>query len=161
MKHHIRRSVLVFLLLTCLGSVGTLCAHRDAAAGQILFLTFRLEKDSATATGETIRLTNRQKVAGQLKQKIKTPEPVHANDLICEFLDKQHAVLATEIMEDPLTASVEYSEEDGTLKRAQVDKKDAELFLRVQYNPLFHQLRIRKTMPGGEVPVLAEFKDFW
>lgn len=150
-------------MLTSLSSVDSLCAQQgsnEAIKAQILFLTFKIEKAPATESGETIRLTNSQKVAGQLKRNLKVTGNVRPNALLCEFLDRQGAVLATETMEDPLTAAVEYLGEDGTLKQVLLDEKEAELFLRVQHDPLFHQLRISKTMPGGETVMVATFLDF-
>lgn len=154
---------LALLLAISLGSIDVLRAQQgptEAANAQILFLTFKIEKAPATEAGETIQLTNSQKVAGQLKRKLKVPGNVRPSALLCEFLDRQGAVLAAETMEDPLTASVEYLGEDGTLKQVLLDKKEAELFLRVQHDPLFHQLRISKTMPGGETVMVANFLDF-
>lgn len=154
---------LALLILTSLGSIDFLRAQQgssEAANAQILFLTFKIEKAPATEAGATIRLTNSQKVAGQLKRRLKVPGNVHPGALLCEFLDRQGAVLAAETMEDPLTAAVEYLGDDGTLKQVLLEKKEAELFLRVQHDPLFHQLRISKIMSGGAGRVVATFLDF-
>lgn len=163
MKYTYAIQYLALLLAISLGSIDFLSAQQgfsEAANPQILFLTFKIEKAPAIEAGETIRLTNSQKVAGQLKRNLKVPGNVHPGALLCEFLDRQGAVLAAETMEDPLAASVEYLGEDGSLKQVLLEKQEADLFLRVQHDPLFHQLRISKTMPGGETVMVANFLDF-
>ena len=60
-------------------------------------------------------------------------------------------------MEDPLTASVEYPAENGSFKRVVLDKKEADLFLRIQNNALIYKLKISKVMPDGKIQIIADF----
>ena len=120
-------------------------------------LTFKIIKDSTLKVGEKIQLVQKQKVDGLLKSKLKTPNTYNIGDLICEFSDKKNTLLYTEIMEDPLTASVEYPAENGTFKRAVLDKKEADLFLRIQNNALIYKLKISKVMPDGKIQIIADF----
>ena len=132
-------------------------ANSEASSNQILFLTFKIIKDSTLKVGEKIQLVQKQKVDGLLKSKLKTPNTYNIGDLICEFSDKKNTLLYTEIMEDPLTASVEYPAENGTFKRAVLDKKEADLFLRIQNNALIYKLKISKVMPDGKIQIIADF----
>ena len=132
-------------------------ATTEAPQDQILFLTFKIIKDSTIKVGEKIQLVQKQKVDGLLKSKLKTTEAHNVGDLICEFTDKKNTLLYTEIIEDPLTASVEYPAENGTFKRAVLDKKEADLFLRIQNNALIYKLRISKVMPDGKIQIIADF----
>ncbi len=133
-------------------------ATTEASQTQILFLTFKIIKDSTLIVGEKIQLVQKQKVDGLLKSKLKTtPNTYNIGDLICEFSDKKKVILSTEIVEDPLTASVEYPAENGTFKRAVLDKKEADLFLRIQNNALIYKLRISKVMPDGKIQIIADF----
>lgn len=122
----------------------------------ILFFTFKIFKDSTTKSGENISLVKTQKVKGHLKLKLNTNTLIQPEDLICEFLDKKNTILATEILEDPLTASIEYPDENGSFKRINIDKKEADLLLRIQYNPLFYKLRISKVMPDGRILIISD-----
>ena len=131
--------------------------NNEASPNQILFLTFKIIRDSTTKIGETIQLVQKQKVEGLLKSKLKTPQAHNVGDLICEYSDKKNTLLYTEIMEDPLTASVEYPAENGTFKRAFLNKKEADLFLRIQNNTLLYKLRISKVMPDGKIQIIADF----
>ena len=132
--------------------------NSEASSDQILFLTFKIIKDSTIKVGERIQLVQKQKVDGLLKSKLKTtPNTYNIGDLICEFSDKKKVILSTEIVEDPLTASVEYPAENGTFKRAFLDKKEADLFLRIQNNALIYKLRISKVMPDGKIQIIADF----
>ena len=132
-------------------------ATTEVSSDQILFLTFKIIKDSTIKVGEKIQLVQKQKVDGLLKSKLKTPSTRNVGDLICEFSDKKNTLLYTEIIEDPLTASVEYPAENGTFKRAFLDKKEADLFLRIQNNALIYKLRISKVMPNGKIQIIADF----
>ena len=132
-------------------------ATTETSSDQILFLTFKIIKDSTLKVGEKIQLVQKQKVDGLLKSKLKTPKAHNVGDLICELLDKKNTLLYTEIMEDPLTASVEYPAENGTFKRAFLNKKEADLFLRIQDNALIYKLRISKVMPDGKIQIIADF----
>ena len=132
-------------------------ANNEASSNQILFLTFKIIKDSTLKVGEKIQLVQKQKVDGLLKSKLKTPNAYNVGDLICEFSDKKNTILSTEIMEDPLTASVEYPAENGTFKRVVLDKKEADLFLRIQNNVLIYKLRISKVMRDGKIQIIADF----
>ncbi len=129
----------------------------EASQDQILFLTFKIIKDSTIKVGEKIQLVQKQKVDGLLKSKLKTPQAHNVGDLVCEFSDKKNSIIFTEIMEDPLTASVEYPAENGTFKRAFLNKKEADLFLRIQNNTLIYKLRISKVMPDGKIQIIADF----
>ncbi len=129
----------------------------EVSTDQILFLTFKIIKDSTIKVGEKIQLVQKQKVDGLLKSKLKIPKAHNVGDLICEFSDKKNTILSTEIMEDPLTASVEYPAENGTFKRAVLDKKEADLFLRIQNNALIYKLKISKVMPDGKIQIIADF----
>ena len=132
-------------------------ANKDVSSDQILFLTFKIIRDSTIKVGEKIQLVQKQKVDGLLKSKLKTPQAHNVGDLICEFSDKKNTLLYTEIMEDPLTASVEYPAENGTFKRVVLDKKEADLFLRIQNNVLIYKLRISKVMRDGKIQIIADF----
>ena len=133
-------------------------ANNEVSSNQILFLTFKIIKDSTIKVGEKIQLVSKQKVDGLLKSKLKTtPNTYNIGDLICEFSDKKNTILSTEIMEDPLTASVEYPAENGTFKRVVLDKKEADLFLRIQNNVLIYKLRISKVMRDGKIQIIADF----
>ena len=131
--------------------------NSEASSDQILFLTFKIIRDSTIKVGEKIQLVSKQKVDGLLKSKLKTPNAYNVGDLICEFSDKKNTILSTEIMEDPLTASVEYPAENGTFKRVVLDKKEADLFLRIQNNVLIYKLRISKVMRDGKIQIIADF----
>ena len=131
--------------------------NSEASSDQILFLTFKIIKDSTKKVGEKIQLVQKQKVDGLLKSKLKTPAAHNVGDLICEFSDKKNTLLYTEIIEDPLTASVEYPAENGTFKRVVLDKKEADLFLRIQNNVLIYKLRISKVMRDGKIQIIADF----
>ena len=132
-------------------------ATTEVSQDQILFLTFKIIKDSTLKVGEKIQLVQKQKVDGLLKSKLKTPMAYNVGDLICEYSDKKNTLLYTEIMEDPLTATVEYPAENGTFKRAFLNKKEADLFLRIQDNTLLYKLRISKVMPDGKIQIIADF----
>ena len=132
-------------------------ANNEASSNQIMFLTFKIIKDSTLKVGEKIQLVQKQKVDGLLKIKLKTPYTYNIGDLICEFSDKKNIILSTEIVEDPLTASVEYPAENGSFKRVVLDKKEADLFLRIQNNALIYKLKISKVMPDGKIQIIADF----
>lgn len=127
------------------------------ATDQILFLYLKIHQDSTALTGETIQITQRQTVNGLLKSKLKIPRLAQPGDLICTFLDKKGVEIFSEILEDPLTASTEYPEEDGTMHRANIEKSEADLFLRVPYSQRLSKLRISKVMTDGKVVLVGEY----
>jgi hypothetical protein len=121
----------------------------------ILFLTLKMVKDSTNQTGEMIYLVDKQNVNGRLKTKIAAPQTINKDDLICEFLDKKNTVLATQIVEDPLTASIEYPDDDNSFKRVFLGNKEADLFLRVQYNVQLYKLRLSKVLSNGKIQLIT------
>lgn len=124
---------------------------------QILFLYLKIHQDSTAKAGESIFITQRQTVSGLLKSKLKIPQVAQPGDLICTFLDKKGSDIISEILEDPLTASTEYPEEDGTMHRVNIEKAEADLFLRIQYSDQLSKLRINKVMTDGKVVQVGEF----
>lgn len=125
---------------------------------QILLLSFELRPDSAHAGRERCLLISSRIFEGRFKKALKTEDHVEPGDLICHFYDVQGNVLFAQIEEDPLTASVEAAEEDGTLKRHFVVRDRAELVLRVQRTPDLHHLAIGKVMPDQTIITLASFQ---
>lgn len=124
---------------------------------QIQLMIFQLITDSTAAGGERCELISTQRFEGRLKKSLKPPDFIEPGDLICTFLDANGAVRATHVEEDPLTASVEAAEEDGTLKRHLVHRATAELVLRVQYAPDLRQLVIGKVMNDQSIITISTF----
>jgi hypothetical protein len=124
---------------------------------QIQLMIFQLIADSTAAAGERCALISTQRFEGRLKKSLKPPDFIQPGDLICTFLDANGAVLSTHVEEDPLTASVEAAEEDGTLKRHLIQRTSAELVLRVQHTPDLRQLVVGKVMNNQSITIIATF----
>lgn len=131
--------------------------EKDVSKDQILFLTFKIIKDSTAKAGSVVHWVNKQMADGRLKSKLQQSRTASADDLIFQFLDKRNDILFTEIIENPLTASTEYPDDNGTFSRVVLDKKEADLFLRVQQNALFYKLRIIKMTSNDNSVVIADF----
>ncbi len=129
----------------------------SVSSPQILLLIFKLQPDSAAASGEQCSLVSRQTFEGRVKTPLKPFDYVQPGDLICTFYDKNGALLSSHVEEDPLTASVEAAEEDGTLKRHNIDRTEAELVLRVQRTPGLHRLVIGKVISDKSIITISEF----
>lgn len=121
----------------------------DDHTPKILFLFLTIKRDSAAQAGATIALTQTQLAPGRLKTPVKIPRIAQPDELVCSFLDAQGAEISAQVVEDPLTASTEYPEENGIMQRTYLYKSEAELFLRVQYAPRVARLRVNKVMPDG------------
>ena len=121
----------------------------DENTPKILFLFLTIKRDSAAQAGATIALTQTQLAPGRLKTPVKIPRIAQPDELVCSFLDAQGAEISAQVVEDPLTASTEYPEENGIMQRTYLYKSEAELFLRVQYAPRVARLRVNKVMPDG------------
>ena len=132
-------------------------AENENEQEQILFLTFKLFKDSTKATGESIQLLNKKSVKGVLKQSLKSAETIYPGYLVCSFQDQNKNVLSAQVVEDPLTASVEYPDDAGSFKRTFIEKREADLFLRIQNSKLLFKLSISKLSATGIPIFLGEF----
>lgn len=135
----------------------TIAAPAVGSKDQIQLMIFQLSADSTAAAGERCELISSQRFEGRLKKSLKPPDFIQPGDLICTFLDAGGAVLSTHVEEDPLTASVEAAEEDGTLKRHLVQRTTAELVLRVQTSPDLRQLVIGKVKNDQSITIIATF----
>ena len=132
--------------------------YSTTTSDQILFLNFKARKNTTVASGETVELVSSQKVPGLLKTKMKSARLALPGELIFSFFTKNDTCIATEIIEDRLTAPVEYSEEDGVLKRAYVDQEESDLFVRLQYNPQFDHVKISKVDTAGTLVFIGKIQ---
>ena len=101
---------------------------------KILLLNITMVKDTTSQTGENCALYNHQIAPGKLKGSLSDDETPPAGHLMFNFKDANGIVLATQSIEDPLTAFVEYAaDDDGNMGRKQLETKSEILSIRVQY----------------------------
>ncbi len=124
---------------------------------QIMLLILQLQHDPNALSGERCTLVSSQTFEGRIKKPLKPSDYVQPGDLICTFYDKNGTLLSSHTEEDPLTASVEAAEEDGTLKRHNIDRSEAELVLRTQRTPGLYRLVIGKVISDKSIITIAEF----
>ena len=132
-------------------------AENENEHEQILFLTFKLFKDSTKTAGESIQLLTKKSAKGVLKQSLKSAETIYPGYLVCSFQDQNKNVLSAMVVEDPLTTSVEYLDDAGSLKRTFIEKREADLFLRIQNSKPLFILSISKVSVTGIPIFLGEF----
>lgn len=125
---------------------------------QILLLSFKLYKDTTAAGSERIDLEQRQIINGRLKKRLQSTGFIEPGMLICRFSDHTGRILDSFIVENPLTASIEYPDEQGALQRITPERQTAELFLRVQKYPTLSKLVIGKYLSVDQIQELAVFK---
>lgn len=100
---------------------------------KILLLNITMVKDTSP-TGENCALYNHQIAPGKLKGSLSDDEIPPPGHLMFNFMDAKGMVLATQSIEDPLTAFVEYAtDEDGNMGSKQLETESEILSIRVQY----------------------------
>ena len=94
---------------------------------QILFLNFRIEKDSAEVVN--IHLMESTWILGSFKEII-YPIRLEAGVLEFQFLDTDQTVLSKLLITNPLQSSVELFSPDGNIERKTINLKHTEFMLR-------------------------------
>lgn len=153
-------SVFIGLLAACAGiqnksasDAGAPAMRRETGETEMLFLVLSSYRDAAQAGGQNVRIVLQKRLPGAAKR-LPEPQIVPAgNYLVCSFLDESQKVLDTQTVEDPLFASMEYPDDNGTMGRVQLNKTEAEFVLRTPYDPALRYLRVEKPGAEGRRPV--------
>jgi hypothetical protein len=103
---------------------------------QIFFVFLKITRNTSFEGGMEVQLVRTQKSEGKLKAKMSQSQTQAAvkGELVCTFRDKDGNVLHRVLSKSPLNELTEHPNDAGTaMEWSQVEKKEAELVLRVPY----------------------------
>ena len=138
--------ILLFQLCTCRtqrpAAVSTSSAGTAAPdQPEILFLQLKVWKTADRYGGE---LLQQRRVAGLLKRDLK-PAAAATGQWLVRFLDAGQQVVDQIAIPNPLEEHYETTDEEGQLLRVDVNKPEANCFIRVQYDPRFAAVQIEQS----------------
>ena len=146
--------LLLFILWSCQSAQVTTRSSEDATPTSlqegILFLSLEVEK---VANELQFKVLSSKTVAGKLKRTMPPILP-GSESWFLEFLDEQDKVVKGLMVENPLTRSVEVSNESGRFQRQRLNLDKASFVVRIEYFQRMRKLRVSE--PTGEVLSVIE-----
>lgn len=127
---------------------------RNAVAGSLLFLTFRIKKAPDQAAGSVIGLLNKTTVAGKLKPE--PPAPDFPGPRLRIDTYRKNKVVHTLFQEHPLYKRFEYADESGVLTAKNVELNEAEFFIRMPVQG--DRIKISEIIPPAKEKALITVK---
>ena len=149
--------ILLFQLCTCRtqrpAAVSTSSAGTAAPdQPEILFLQLKVWKTADRYGGE---LLQQRRVAGLLKRNLLEAAPATGQWLV-RFLDADRQLVEQVTIPNPLEEHHETTDEEGQLRRVDVNKTEADCLIRVCYNPRFAAVQIELvTAQQQRIPVIT------
>jgi hypothetical protein len=124
-----------------------------SAVDEIIFVVFKMRKDSNKNTIEIISTT---KATGKMKTDLERPiDP--ENHLTLEIIENNQLVKTIRV-EHPLHKAVEYLNENNQYVSKQVTADEGEFFIRIQKKAGATKVRVLETLKGNTKNELQTFK---
>ena len=121
----------------------------EVSDAKIVFLYFEIEKKSAQAT--EVRLTNTQVVDGRMKDRtIRNAEKSDGN-LVVHLVGENGKIEVEQIIENPLTSTMERYTEEGEIISSELDLQKAEFFIRYNHKSSINRLKVYSIQPNSLV----------
>ncbi len=137
-KKHTSFILVAFVFFACVKNTPTQSTtnpteivHQDS----VLFLAFKIIKNSELLSGQEIKLVSSQKVKGRVKVPLNQIVTQSESNLKATFFDFENNEINVQIIDNPLNEPIEFVNDKGEFERKKIDKNEADLFLRVNFDP--------------------------
>lgn len=110
----------------------------EVSDAKIVFLYFEIEKKSAQAT--EVRLTDTQVVDGRMKDRTIRNAYKSDGNLVVHLIDENGKIEVEQIIENPLTLTMEQYTEEGDIISSELDLQKAQFFIRYNHKSSINRL---------------------
>lgn len=123
----------------------------EVSDAKIVFLYFEIEKKSAQAT--EVRLTDTQVVDGRMKERTIRNADKSDGNLVIHLIDENGKIEVEQILENPLTFTMEQYTEEGEIISSVLDLQKAEFFVRYNHKPSINRLKVYSIQTNSLVEI--------